>query len=79
MLESLNSLAKVPEKNQETGALHEHYDRLTPEERKFVDDAARDLMTLARVSNIKLYGNDEAERAVDALSRWILASKGATQ
>lgn len=55
--------------------LHFHYDQLTEKERHFVDEEFRFLYTNARLEGIPLRGDDDAERAVDAVANLIIASR----
>lgn len=56
--------------------LHHHYDQLTDQERGFVDRVCgRDTFKLALEFNIVLRGDDTAERAVDAVARWVIESR----
>ena len=55
--------------------LHEFYDQLTDRERMFVDQRFRNIFANAKALGIPLTGNDDAEIAVDALSRLIVLSR----
>jgi hypothetical protein len=55
--------------------IHAHYDLLTETERKFVDQQFRRIFQDAKTAGIALRGDDDAERAVDALAALILSSK----
>ena len=56
--------------------MHRHYDKLTAAERKLVDDVFSDAYQTARQYRIPLAGDDRAERAVDALARAVIESRG---
>jgi hypothetical protein len=55
--------------------LHEHYDKLNEEERALVDYAIEKMFRIARERDIPLSGDDTAERAVDALSLFVIESR----
>jgi len=63
------------------GTLHENYDQLTPGERYFVDEASskicafrKDELALGH-NPPALAGDDRAERAVDAIAKWVIESR----
>jgi hypothetical protein len=55
--------------------LHHYYDQLTDKEREAVDQMATVCFATARAYTMVLDGSDPAERAVDALSRWVIESR----
>jgi hypothetical protein len=55
--------------------LHENYDKLTPDEKAFVDESFRSIYALAKHSHVPLTGNDDAEVAVDALAKLVIQSR----
>ena len=57
--------------------IHEHYDRLTPEEKKFVDRTfSSDWIGLGEtVLGYKFHKDDRIERAVDAVAKWVIESR----
>jgi len=56
-------------------SIHHHYEQLTDDERKFVDDALSDMHPLARQHAVPLVGDDRVERVVDALARAVIESR----
>jgi hypothetical protein len=64
--------------------IHEHYDQLTDDERTFVNDAMKEIFALAKFNphsrdvntfSPELNGADPAERAADAIARWVIESR----
>lgn len=61
--------------------LHEHYDKLTGDERYFVDEAMRGIFSLQKERKSlrefapQLYGDDTAEEATDALAKWVIVCR----
>jgi hypothetical protein len=55
--------------------IHENYDQLTDKEREFVDEQFHRIFQQGRVEGIPLFGDDHAERAVDAFALLIIKSR----
>ena len=55
--------------------LHEHYDQLTANEKRFVDHQVKETMAVAKHADVPLAGDDRCERAADALARWVIESR----
>jgi len=54
--------------------IHEHYDQLSDAERSVIDRGMVLIFDLAKAEGIRLRGDDEAERAVDAVAAWFMSS-----
>lgn len=60
----------------ESMTIHHNYRlKLSEAERDFVDELAGIAFREAKVAGVPLDGSDHAERAVEALSTWIVASR----
>lgn len=60
--------------------VHYHYDQLTDDERDFVDLIANHIISQAKEFGLtsampNLANDDRAERAVDAIAEWVIASR----
>jgi len=55
--------------------LHEHYDKLSTEEKNWVDNMVWHIRNTAKHDSIKLVNDDRAEVFVDAFAKYLLESK----
>jgi len=66
--------------------IHEHYNQLTSLEQDMIDDMFNTLFTAFKYArkteginiNYFLNGDDRAERAIDAVAKWVLESRNNT-
>lgn len=59
--------------------MHKNYNKLSNEERYFVDCMLDTMMADAAQVSIPLRGDDSAEHAADAMAKWVIASRGRGQ
>ena len=56
-------------------AIHDIYNKLTPDERDVVDLTISHAFDDAKRRNIKLFGDDRCEVVAEALAVWIIQSR----
>jgi len=55
--------------------IHDNYNKLNDNERALVDNAFGEIFEMAKVRKIPLRGDDEAEKAVEALATLVVNSR----